>query len=97
MVAGHRAGSDDNCQQLHHGTQQWRGDGGRVSVQFPTRSSIEAVTMFMFVSICVFVVVVFSLNAVREICARCPLAMSEELLRDLVQYKNYRDKSACVP
>ena len=52
--------------------------------------------MFMFVSICVFVVVVFSLNAVREICARCPLAMSEELLRDLVQYKNYRDKSACV-
>ena len=33
------------------------------------------------------------LNAVREVCARCPLAMTEELLRDLAQYKTYKDKS----
>ena len=29
----------------------------------------------------------------REVCARCPLAMTEELLRDLAQYKTYKDKS----
>ena len=32
----------------------------------------------------------------REICVRCPLAMSEELLRDLTSYKNYRDKSVMM-
>jgi hypothetical protein len=36
------------------------------------------------------------LNAVREICARCPLAMTEDLLGDLVQYKNYRNKGMYV-
>ena len=38
-------------------------------------------------------VVACRLNAVREVCARCPLAMTEELLRDLAQYKTYKDKS----
>ena len=33
------------------------------------------------------------LNAVREICSRCPLSMNEDLLGDLVQYKHHRDKS----
>uniref|UniRef100_H2YYR3 Protein SDA1 n=1 Tax=Ciona savignyi TaxID=51511 RepID=H2YYR3_CIOSA len=33
------------------------------------------------------------LNAVREICSRCPLAMTEDLLRDLTQYKTRHDKS----
>nr|XP_002127211.1 protein SDA1 homolog [Ciona intestinalis] len=33
------------------------------------------------------------LNAVREICARCPLAMTEDLLRDLTQYKTRHDKA----
>ena len=32
------------------------------------------------------------LNAVREICARCPLVMDEDLLQDLAQYKKARDK-----
>ena len=32
------------------------------------------------------------LNAVREICARCPLVMDEDLLQDLTQYKKSRDK-----
>lgn len=30
--------------------------------------------------------------AVRELCLRQPLVMEEDLLRDLVQYKKYRDK-----
>lgn len=32
------------------------------------------------------------LNAVREICARCPLVIDEDLLQDLAQYKKSRDK-----
>jgi protein SDA1 len=34
-----------------------------------------------------------SLNTIREICARCYLAMDEDLLHDLSKYKSYRDKS----
>ncbi|KAF5302674.1 hypothetical protein FQA39_LY10170 [Lamprigera yunnana] len=41
-------------------------------------------------------VMAIGLNAVREICARCPLAMSEDLLRDLVQYKTYRERSVMM-
>ncbi|CAL8089262.1 unnamed protein product [Calicophoron daubneyi] len=33
------------------------------------------------------------LNSVREICARCPYAVTEDLLSDLVQYKTYRNKN----
>jgi protein SDA1 len=36
------------------------------------------------------------LNAVREICSRCPLVMSEDLLRDLAQYKNYKERSVMM-
>jgi protein SDA1 len=38
-------------------------------------------------------VIAIGINAIREICARCPLAMSEDLLGDLVQYKDYKDKA----
>ncbi|XP_077294253.1 SDA1 domain containing protein Mys45A [Arctopsyche grandis] len=41
-------------------------------------------------------VMAIGLNAVREICARCPLSMNEDLLRDLAQYKNYKDKSVMM-
>ena len=34
-----------------------------------------------------------SINAIKEVVARCPLAMTEDLLRDLVLYKNHKDKS----
>jgi protein SDA1 len=37
-------------------------------------------------------VIAVGLNAIREICGRCPLAMNEDLLGDLVQYKTYKDK-----
>lgn len=29
-------------------------------------------------------------------CTRCPLVMNEDLLRDLVQYKHYRDRSVMM-
>ncbi|XP_022100354.1 protein SDA1 homolog isoform X2 [Acanthaster planci] len=38
-------------------------------------------------------VMAVGLNAVREICSRCPLAMGQDLLQDLVQYKSYRNKA----
>jgi protein SDA1 len=41
-------------------------------------------------------VMAIGLNAVREICSRCPLAMSEDLLRDLAMYKTYRDRSVMM-
>ena len=41
-------------------------------------------------------VMAIGLNAVREICFRCPLAMSEDLLRDLAMYKTYRDRSVMM-
>ena len=37
-------------------------------------------------------VVAVGINAVREICLRCPLVMTPELLQDLAQYKRARDK-----
>ena len=33
------------------------------------------------------------MNAIREVAARCPLAINEELLRDLALYKTHKDKS----
>ncbi|ORX88453.1 SDA1-domain-containing protein, partial [Basidiobolus meristosporus CBS 931.73] len=32
------------------------------------------------------------MNGIREICSRCPLAMTETLLQDLTEYKGHRDK-----
>jgi len=36
------------------------------------------------------------LNAIREICARQPLAMNETLLQDLVQYRKSKDKGVMM-
>ena len=41
-------------------------------------------------------VMAIGLNAIREICARCPLVMSRDLLQDLTQYKSYREKSVMM-
>uniref|UniRef100_A0A2K5RUX0 Protein SDA1 n=1 Tax=Cebus imitator TaxID=2715852 RepID=A0A2K5RUX0_CEBIM len=38
-------------------------------------------------------VMTVGINAIKEITARCPLAMTEELLQDLAQYKTHKDKS----
>ena len=37
-----------------------------------------------------------SLNTVREVCTRCPLAMNADLLQDLAGYKSYQDKSVVM-
>lgn len=41
-------------------------------------------------------VMAIGLNATRAICSRCPLAMGEDLLRDLVMYKTYKEKSVMM-
>ncbi|VDL92984.1 unnamed protein product [Schistocephalus solidus] len=43
------------------------------------RASAEAITV--------------GLNTIREICSRCPYAVDEDLLADLVQYRSYRNKN----
>ncbi|VDK34852.1 unnamed protein product [Taenia asiatica] len=43
------------------------------------RASAEAITV--------------GLNTIREICARCPYAVDEDLLSDLIGYKSYRNKN----
>ena len=39
-------------------------------------------------------VITVGMNAIREICKRCPLAMEEEVLAYLVTFKNHRDKGS---
>lgn len=41
-------------------------------------------------------VMAVGLNSVREICSRCPLAISEALLQDLVQYKSHKNKAVMM-
>jgi protein SDA1 len=36
------------------------------------------------------------LNTVRELCLRCPLAMTPTLLKDLIQYKNHKEKGVAM-
>ena len=36
------------------------------------------------------------LNSIREICSRCPLAMDEDLLQDLTDYKSYKNKNVSM-
>ncbi|KAJ1204882.1 hypothetical protein NDU88_000319, partial [Pleurodeles waltl] len=36
------------------------------------------------------------INAIKEITARCPLAMTEDLLQDLAQYKTHKDKNVMM-
>lgn len=41
-------------------------------------------------------VMAIGLNAIKEVCARCPLSMNEDLLHDLTMYKTYRDRSVMM-
>lgn len=38
-------------------------------------------------------VMAVGINAIREVCRRCPLAMTEALLQDLAEYKKYKNKA----
>ncbi|GLH00013.1 Protein SDA1 homolog [Gryllus bimaculatus] len=40
--------------------------------------------------------IAMGLNAVREVCIRCPLAMNADLLQDLAQYQKYRERSVVM-
>ncbi|CAH2301491.1 SDA1 homolog [Pelobates cultripes] len=41
-------------------------------------------------------VMTVGLNAIKELTARCPLAMTEDLLQDLAQYKTHKDKNVSM-
>ncbi|XP_053317627.1 protein SDA1 homolog [Spea bombifrons] len=41
-------------------------------------------------------VMTVGINAIKELTARCPLAMTEELLQDLAQYKTHKDKNVSM-
>uniref|UniRef100_A0A8C5TZC4 Protein SDA1 n=1 Tax=Malurus cyaneus samueli TaxID=2593467 RepID=A0A8C5TZC4_9PASS len=41
-------------------------------------------------------VMTVGINAIKEITARCPLAMTEDLLHDLVQYKTHKNKNVMM-
>ncbi|CAL8111419.1 unnamed protein product [Orchesella dallaii] len=41
-------------------------------------------------------VMAVGINAIREICLRCPLAMNKDMLQDLSSYKSYREKSVMM-
>ena len=36
------------------------------------------------------------MNSIREICARCPLVMNADLLRELVEYRTSKQKSVMM-
>uniref|UniRef100_A0A3B5KCL5 Protein SDA1 n=1 Tax=Takifugu rubripes TaxID=31033 RepID=A0A3B5KCL5_TAKRU len=40
-------------------------------------------------------VMTVGINAIKEVAGRCPLAINEDLLQDLAQYKTHKDKSDC--
>ncbi|XP_051907505.1 protein SDA1 homolog [Hippocampus zosterae] len=41
-------------------------------------------------------VMTVGINAIREVVARCPLSINEELLQDLAQYKTHKDKNVMM-
>ncbi|XP_067278914.1 protein SDA1 homolog [Pseudorasbora parva] len=41
-------------------------------------------------------VMTVGINAIKELVARCPLSMSEDLLQDLTQYKSHKDKNVVM-
>ncbi|KAK9955080.1 hypothetical protein ABG768_014985 [Culter alburnus] len=41
-------------------------------------------------------VMTVGINAIKEVAARCPLSMSEDLLQDLTQYKSHKDKNVVM-
>lgn len=41
-------------------------------------------------------VMTVGINAIKEVVARCPLAITEDLLQDLTQYKTHKDKNVMM-
>lgn len=58
--------------------------------------TVKAIANNFVADHCAAPVIAAGLNTIRECCSRCPDAMTEELLRDLAQYKGYKDKSVMM-
>lgn len=58
--------------------------------------TIRAIANNFVAEHCAAAVIAAGLNAIRECCQRCPGAMDETLLRDLAQYKGFKDKSVMM-
>jgi protein SDA1 len=58
--------------------------------------TVKAIANNFVADHCASPVIAAGLNAIRECCVRCPEAMDETLLRDLAQYKGYKDKSVMM-
>ena len=41
-------------------------------------------------------VIAIGINAIREVCRRCPYALDETILTDLIEYKSYKDKGVMM-
>lgn len=52
--------------------------------------------MYLYMLFHLYKIYIHSLNTVREICTRCPLAMNEVLLEDLIRYKQYKERSVMM-
>ena len=59
-------------------------------------NTIFRLTTLGQLALCNFNISYLGLNAIREITKRCPLALDETLLRDLAEYKSYKDKAVMM-
>lgn len=57
---------------------------------------LDSITKNFVAEHCRNEVIAAGLNGIREICARCPGAMSQELMQDLSRFKGYQDKGVVV-
>ncbi len=69
--------------------------GKRVNIIFPCSFARAVANNFVTERNAAEVMAV-GLNAIRELCNRCPLAMDETLLADLAGYKTYKDKGVMM-
>lgn len=57
---------------------------------------VEAIQHNFVAEYCAAEVIAAGLNGIREICTRCPKAMTAELLQDLSGFKGYQDKGVVM-
>lgn len=57
---------------------------------------VEAIQHNFVAEYCAAEIIAAGLNGIREICARCPEAMTVELLHDLSGFKGYQDKGVVM-
>ena len=57
---------------------------------------VQAIMKNFVAEYCADEIIAAGLNGIREICARCPEAMSVEMLQDLSNFKGYQDKGVVM-